>query len=175
MANNLKKSKENGKIIQYPKILFFDTPTTLQWNIGNNEVILYEEKIKLNNSKLINVDSTIAAEITSADSFTGINTFNTYRLYINERLVSVAGYETDVDIVLGPNLETSSLIWGGKVIPNNTTQNYFKKNKKSKKYVNIKVTAQLKTSLGSLVTSNVDNSIGRFIGAKGAFLRVTIL
>ena len=145
----------------YPtrRVEFFDDPKVKEWsNIGPIDgVILFKKKIYLGKHKYLLVDSAIAAEIVkNPDNISPPHPYLTYKLFVDGIQRAQAGYESE-STIFAPNLETSSLIWGGKI--------------KHKKCITIKVTAKL-TNNG---TANVDNLIGEFKGSKGAFLRVTKL
>ena len=147
-------------IKECPWISYFDRPLCKRWTISDGEVILHDVCVNLCGNKQIMVDATIAAEISpSADGV-----YNVYRLYVNGTRVSQVGFEAE-DEEFAPNLETSSIAWGGNYacLPHCET-------------VRIKLTAQTISESGSTeLGSNVNNKIGKFKGAKNASLRVLAL
>lgn len=139
-----------------PEIKFFNDPENVSWISSNPaETTLFEETLDICEKSHISVESTIAAELI-ADGNNDDPTYNCYKLYVNDKIVSRAGYETGYDSVnvqsLPPRLETSSLTWSGT---------------KCKK-ITVKLTAQV---IGA-GASAIDNKVSEFKGSKGAFMRI---
>lgn len=182
-----KKSNECSSCVTKSKrkqVYFFNFPIATNWTINDGEVTLFDESIPICNEVEALVDASIAAELTFPEAALGV--FNTYRLYINGNQVSQSGYETDVLEVFGPNLETANLIWGGSFYnsfdpcnPCNAHKiTYTNNNSCCPKFLKVRVTAQIRGTeipVNVIPTSNVNNNIGNFQGAKGAFLRIYIL
>lgn len=153
------------------QIYFFNDPIKKSWVIADNEVVLFDRKICLSDEQQAMVDVSIASQIVNptGDNST-VNAYNVYKLYINGEQVSQSGYEAESD-TFAPNLETSNLIWGGCI--NQDCNNCCGPS------LHVRVSTQLISSgsgtAPATVSSNIDNSNGSFLGAKGAFLRVFIL
>jgi|694.fasta_scaffold49812_4 hypothetical protein len=149
-----------SKSSQKTGLRFLKTPKLNTWTEADNEITLFEEIICLGPCRLVSIDSMICAEIsglTSSDS--NPSAYNTYRLYIDNVQVCQSGFEAETD-ELAPNLANSTLMWGGNI--------------SCKHSIIVKVTAQLTVTVPSesLVSSNVNNSVGNFQGSKGSALRV---
>ena len=128
-------------------IKYFQNPLSLIWIDG--EVTLFEQTIYLHDKRTILIDASITSEIMNGPGY------NTFRLYIDNVQVTQGGYEAELP-VFAPNLSEVSLTYGDKLSCR-------------RRKVTVKVTAQI---TGAGAASNVDNTIGRFIGTKGAFLRI---
>src|SRR3990170_7033686 len=155
-----------------PEVLFFDKPKNLEWNSGDlDETIIFDKKIKLCSKTNVNIESTISAQTIFGDIAPII--YNAYKLYVDGKLVSQAGFQPDVEQYSEENLnhiETSSLTWSGIKCC----------------CFNVKVTAQLlRQSLFTTTTETINpnqNEItsdikkeGTVGEAKGAFLRINLL
>jgi hypothetical protein len=146
-------------------VFFYNDPCPQTWRATDGEVTIFEKKYLVDKDANILVDASIAAEISPST----ISAYNTYKLYINDEVQSRGGYEAEGDL-FDPNLETSSLIWGGSFACSCTSRVCLK----------VRVTAQLQVPPPEgpgpvpIYASNIDNNVGNFKGAKGAHLRVYI-
>jgi hypothetical protein len=149
------------------KIFFFDHPKKNSWTLADNEVTIFDECINLCGQDEILVDVAIAAEL--IDNNVPLGVYNVYRLYINGKKVATGGYEAEISQTYAPNFNTNSLIWGGCV----------KDPCCFSRTVDVKVTVQLlrssSTNTQTDTSSNVNNAVSNFKGAKGAFLRVAFI
>lgn len=141
---------------------FIKTPKTTSWLVADNEKVIFDEQICLGPCRNLSVDVVISAEIAGV-SGNDVKAYNTYRLYIDDVKVCQSGYETEGSANYAPSLSTASLIWAGHF--------------SCKELITVKVTAQLteESPSNTLVNSNVNNSLGRFQGSKGAFLKYLLI
>mgnify|MGYP006898472572 CR=1 FL=1 len=145
-------------------ITFTKCPKIKSWTADDEEVTLFSERICLGPQRQIVIDSIICAEISglvTTEPNSSATAYNNYKLYIDDTKVSQSGFEAEND-KYAPNLSSSSLMWGGHI--------------SCKNCVTVVVTAQLYVTSPStsLVTSNINNSIGSFRGTKEASLRVLL-
>jgi len=141
---------------------FIKTPKTTSWLVADNEKVIFDEQICLGPCRNLSVDVVISAEIAGVLG-ENAKAYNTYRLYIDDIKVCQSGYETETSADHAPGLSTASLIWAGHF--------------SCKELITVKVTAQLteESPSNALVNSNVNNSLGRFQGSKGAFLKYLLI
>lgn len=133
------------------KVIFLDKPLIKSWVFANNEVTLFSQNISVTNCNIIMVDFTVAAEFT----LSGPGAYITYRLYVDDQLVEQTGTQG------ADGMANGSLSWGGVI------------NKCCQTYSTIKLTAQINTAgAPGTYAVNVDPTIGNYMDAKGAYLRI---
>ena len=139
------------------KILIFKSdPVNNSWT-ENTETVLYDETVKTNCFKCASVDFMASVEIVPSAN----RTWHTFRLYIDNKVVCVCGMEGEGEETI-PNLDNVSLMWAGKL------------GKQTSMRVRVTVVARELNPSPVTRSANVDNSTGRFQGAKGAFLRIEV-
>lgn len=141
-----------------PRIHFFSQPRVKSFNVQDGETTLFCEKLILNGTKQLMIDTSITGELVTCDN--GVHVI--YKMYVDGRQACQSGYEGD-PAIHAPALQSVSMTFGSNMCHTN------------KSSVTVKITGRMVGGTASTCPSwNCDNKAQSFLGAKGCFLRVLV-
>ena len=141
-----------------PRVYFFSLPKIKTWGINDGEVELYNEIVCLSGTKQIMVDASVTSGIVPSDN----NVWVVYRLYVGGRQAAQGGYEGET-AASSPSMQNVAITFGSNMSSTNSPN------------TTVRLTAEIKGPASAICyKANVDNKIGSFRGAKGAFLRIAV-